>query len=84
MSYVPKLTNNLFSVHAITSSGNTYHSDTKTAAFGTRTGRSLVLGHPWVSSISLTEKCNSYQLRALQLPKSQYIVLVKLICGTKD
>ena len=84
MLYVSKLTNNLFSVHAANSTGNTYHSDPKTAEFRIRTGRSLVLGYPWVGSISLTEKCNSYQLRMLQLPKSQYIVPLKLICGTID
>ena len=53
--------------------GIQYHSDTMTTAFRTRTGRLLLPDHPWVSSISLIVKCNSYQLKMLQLSKSQYI-----------
>ena len=74
--YVLKLTNNLFSVHAATSTGNThllatqYPSDTNTAEFRTRIRRSLVPFHPWVSSINLIVKGNRYQLRMLQLLKA--------------
>ena len=44
--YVPKLTNNLFSVNAAAAKGNTVYLDIRIAVSGTRTERSLVLGHP--------------------------------------
>ena len=63
--YVPKLTNNLLVFTQQLPKGIQYHSKTKTAVFGTRMGRSLVLDHPCVSSTSLIVKCNSYRLKTL-------------------
>ena len=54
--YVPKLTNNLFSVNAATTKGNTVsfrHND-----YCIRNKNRKVIG-PWVSSISSIVKCNS-------------------------
>ena len=48
--HVPKLTNNLFCVNAATSKGNT---DTKIAALGRRTERSLVLNHSLLVEVDI-------------------------------
>ena len=66
--YVPKLTNNLFSVHAATTNlkGTQCHLSTRAAAFTIKTGRLLLLDLPWGSYTGLIVKYNSHLLRRLQ------------------
>ena len=86
--YVPKLTNNLFSVNAATSTGNTVSFRHKDCCIQNKNkkviGTGSSLGKLYKLNYEPNVKCNSYQLKTLQLLKGQYIVPVRLICGTKD
>ena len=83
--YDPKLTNNMFSVHAATSRGSTVSFRHNDCCIRNKNSKVIGTGSSLGKLYKLDCEVHSYQLKMLQLSNSQqFIAPVKLICGTND
>ena len=82
--YVPKLTNNLFSVHVATSKGNTVSFKHKDCCIWNKNRKVIGTGSSLGKPYKLDCEVQQLPAKTLRLLKGLYRVPVRLICGTKD